>query len=164
MSGAPHDKLIAWKLLVEAHAYVLDGVERELERGGGVPLAWYEVLSRLRRAPDSALRMQDLAAQLLLSRSGATRLIDRIESAGLIERRICSEDRRGTLATLTAAGEAAHARAQPLVLRALDERFAGELSERDARRLQAILRRIVARDAHAQPGEHRPAPATARAR
>ena len=87
------EKLAAWKLLVEAHAFVMDGIERALEQGGGVQLTWYEVLSRLRRAPGRALRMQDLAEQLLLSRSGATRLIDRIEDAGLIACRKAFADR-----------------------------------------------------------------------
>jgi DNA-binding MarR family transcriptional regulator len=137
------DKLVAWKLLVEAHAFVMDGIERALEQGGGVQLTWYEVLSRLRRAPAQALRMQDLAEQLLLSRSGATRLIDRIEAAGLIERRACTEDRRGTLAVLTSRGDAAFRRAQPLVLAAVQERFGGRVDERDARELQSILQRLI---------------------
>ena len=148
------EKLVAWKLLVEAHAFVMDGIERALEQGGGVQLTWYEVLSRLRRAPDRALRMQDLAEQLLLSRSGATRLIDRIEAAGLIERRACASDRRGTLAALTPRGEAAFKRAQPLVLAAVEERFAAHIDERDAHELQSILRRLTdARDEPEQPAD-----------
>ena len=145
------EKLAAWKLLVEAHAFVMDGIERALEQGGGVQLTWYEVLSRLRRAPGRALRMQDLAEQLLLSRSGATRLIDRIEDAGLIERRACASDRRGTLAALTPRGDAAFKRSQPLVLAAVEARFAAHVSERDAHELQSILRRLTRVSDEPQP-------------
>lgn len=149
---SPDEKLVAWKLLVEAHAFVMDGIERALEQGGGVQLTWYEVLSRLRRAPGQALRMQDLAEELLLSRSGATRLIDRIEAAGLIERRTCESDRRGTLAMLTPRGEAAFNRAQPLVLAAVEERFSAHIDRRDAHELQSILRRLIdARDEPPRP-------------
>lgn len=137
------ERMLAWRALMELHACIVDVVERQLQRGGGVPLTWYEVLLRLSRTPDASLRMQDLAGVLLLSRSGVTRLADRLEAAGLIERRVCSTDRRGTLAVLTEAGREALERSQPLVFGALDEHFARHVSEADARVLRSIAEQVL---------------------
>ncbi len=137
------EKMLAWRALMELHATVVDAMERHLHAGGGVPLAWYEVLARLSGAAEASMRMQDLAGVLLLSRSGVTRLADRLEAAGLIERRTCATDRRGTLAALTDAGREAIERGQPLVRAALDEHFAGHLTGTDARTLLPILEHVL---------------------
>ena len=138
------DKSMAWRALMELHATIVDAIERQLHDGGAVPIAWFEVLLRLSRTPDASMRMQDLAGVLLLSRSGVTRLADRLETAGLIERRTCATDRRGTLAVLTDAGREAIERAQPLVHGALDEHFARHVSKADARSLRSILEHVLA--------------------
>jgi DNA-binding MarR family transcriptional regulator len=137
------EKMLAWRVLMELHASVVDALERHLHEGGGVPLAWYEVLLRLSHAPDASIRMQDLADVLLLSRSGVTRLADRLEAAGLIERRVCETDRRGTLAVITGAGRDAIERATPLVVEALDQHFARHLTKTDARALLPILEHVL---------------------
>lgn len=143
----------AWRTLVRAHAVVLDAIERELERGQGIPLTWHEVLFRLAAAPDGALRMQDLADRLVLSRSGATRLVDRLEKAGLIERASCPSDRRGTYAVLTAAGRSALAKVGPLLRSAIAEHFGRHLSEAEAGQLQSILRGVLAALGQSQQDE-----------
>lgn len=143
------EKMLSWRALMELHASVVEALERHLQEGGvGVPLAWYEVLLRLWHAPGSSMRMQDLADVLLLSRSGVTRLADRLESAGFIERRVCETDRRGTLAVITDAGREALDRCNPLVVEALDEHFSRYLTKADAHALMSILQRVLAAERH----------------
>ncbi len=137
------EKMRAWRALMELHACVVDALERHLQQGGGVALAWYEVLLRLSRAPGASMRMQDLAGVLLLSRSGVTRLADRLEAAGLIERQTCATDRRGTRAVITDAGRDALDRCGPLVVEALTEHFARHLKKTDAQALLPILEHVL---------------------
>jgi DNA-binding MarR family transcriptional regulator len=94
----------AWRSLLHAHAHVTRLLEAELEVAHGLLLASYDVLVQLAESPDGALRMSELAQAVLLSRSGLTRLVDRLERDGLVERRSCPSDARGTLATLTDVG------------------------------------------------------------
>ncbi len=129
---------------MEAHAVVVSAIERELDRDVGLPLTWFEVLFRLAVTPDGSLRMQDLAERLVFSRSGVTRLVDRLESAGLVERARCPEDRRGTFTVLTIAGRAAYEQAQPHVRRAVDQHFARHLDVAEAMMLTKALAKVVA--------------------
>ena len=76
--------LTAWIALVEAHAAAVESVEADLVREAGMPLSWHEVLVRLSRSDERSMRMQELAKAVLLSKSGLTRLADRMETAGLI--------------------------------------------------------------------------------
>ena len=97
-------RLAVWREFLEAHAIVVGALEAELDAERDLPLAWYDVLVSLAEAPERRLRMQDLAGRVLFSRSGLTRLLDRMVSAGLVRRERCDDDRRGTFAVLTAAG------------------------------------------------------------
>jgi DNA-binding MarR family transcriptional regulator len=94
----------AWRALLQAHAHVTRVLEAELDAAHRLPLASYDVLVQLAEAPNRELRMSELADAVLLSRSGLTRLVDRMEREGLVARRSCPSDARGTLATLTPAG------------------------------------------------------------
>ncbi|MCK9893740.1 MarR family winged helix-turn-helix transcriptional regulator [Frankia sp. AgB32] len=94
----------AWRSLLQAHAHITRVLEAELEAAHQLPLASYDVLVQLAEAPGRELRMSELAQAVLLSRSGLTRLVDRMEREGLVVRRACPSDARGTLATLTPAG------------------------------------------------------------
>jgi DNA-binding MarR family transcriptional regulator len=94
----------AWRQLLRAHAQVTRLLGAELEETHGLPLASYDVLVQLAEAPEGRLRMSELADAVLLSRSGLTRLVDRLEREGLVERRSCPSDARGTFAALTEAG------------------------------------------------------------
>jgi DNA-binding MarR family transcriptional regulator len=94
----------AWRSLLRAHSHATRVLEAELENAHGLLLAAYDVLVQLSESPAGALRMSELAQAVLLSRSGLTRLVDRLERDGLVERRSCPSDARGTLATLTEAG------------------------------------------------------------
>ena len=94
----------AWKSLLKAQARINRRCERAMLDAGGVTLEVYDVLVTLECAPSMRLRMSDLADRVLLSRSGVTRLVDRLEGKGLIQRAACQHDKRCQWAQLTAAG------------------------------------------------------------
>lgn len=95
----------AWRGVVFAQARVLQAVEPALEKGAGISLAFLDVLARLYDAPERRLRMQELAERSLFTRSGMTRLVDRIEAGGLARRESVPGDRRGVFVILTREGE-----------------------------------------------------------
>ena len=100
-----HDpRLSTWAAFLRAHARVVRELERELQAEQRMALTDYDVLVQLAAAEDRRLRMSELAERLLLSRSGVTRLVDRLVAQGLVEREICDTDRRGQWAALTDAG------------------------------------------------------------
>ncbi|MTV24277.1 MarR family transcriptional regulator [Nitriliruptoraceae bacterium ZYF776] len=135
----------AWRAFLTAHARITDVLARELKDDEGLPLTWYDVLVQLSEAPERRLRMQELANRVLLSKSGLTRLIDRMEQAGLVDRTPCDDDRRGTWATMTDAGFARIAATAPTHLRGVREHFADVVSEDEAVVLAAALERIADR-------------------
>jgi DNA-binding MarR family transcriptional regulator len=135
--------LTAWIALVEAHAAAVESVEADLIRETGLPLSWHEVLARLTRAEGNAMRMQELARLVLLSKSGLTRLADRMEAAGLIERSQCGTDRRGTYAVITDKGRRALAEATPSFLAAVDRHFAGHLDDAEIEAVAASLGKVT---------------------
>ena len=137
------DALRAWIALVEAHAVAVESVEADLVREAGMPLSWHEVLVRLSRSEQGYMRMQELARAVLLSKSGLTRLADRMESAGLIERTACDSDRRGTWAVITDRGRRALSDATPSFLAAVDRHFAGHLDETEIRAVASSLRKVT---------------------
>ena len=94
----------AWERTLRAVSGLLAEFDREMQDDTGITVTWYDVLLNLRHAPDMKLRMQALSDSLMLTRSGATRLIDRIEKAGLVRREPAAEDRRGYYAILTEKG------------------------------------------------------------
>ena len=112
-------------------------------------LAEFEVLLRLSRSPNNALRMSDLAAQTSLTTSGITRLVDRLERSGLLCRRACPSDRRGLLATLTDAGRERIGEVLPGHIALIDEWFSGLLEPAELEAMLSALRKV--RDA-VRPG------------
>jgi DNA-binding MarR family transcriptional regulator len=95
----------AWRGVLFANSRVLRTVEPLLERGAGISLTFLDVLSRLYDEPHHKLRMQELADRLLFTRSGITRLVDRVEEAGYVRREAVPGDRRGVFVILTPEGE-----------------------------------------------------------
>src|SRR5262245_56887236 len=106
--------LAAWRTFITAHARLIDRIDGELIAAARLPLHWYDVLVELVEAPDHRLRMHELARSVVLSRSGLTRLVDRLESAGLLRRQPDPADRRGAYAVLTEEGRAALRKAWPV--------------------------------------------------
>jgi DNA-binding MarR family transcriptional regulator len=97
-------ELRAWRGMLRAHAALTKALDADLEAAHGLPLSSYEVLMYLNDAEGRKMRMRDLAASVILSRSGLTRLADRLEREGLIRRESCDDDARGAYAVLTPAG------------------------------------------------------------
>jgi DNA-binding MarR family transcriptional regulator len=131
------EMLGAWRALLNAHAHVTARVEDALREEELPPLAWYDVLWPLYRAPVRRLRMGALATEVTLSRTGLTRLVDRIERAGLLRREPAPEDRRGSYIVLTRAGVAMLRRMWPVYERVLEESFAAAV--RNPRALRRAL-------------------------
>lgn len=136
-------RMSAWRSFLVAHARVTDTLAAELEAETGLPLTWYDVLVQLTEAPEHRLRMQELAHAVLLSKSGLTRLVDRMAAAGLVTREPCLDDRRGTFVCLAKAGTDRLDGASPVHLRGIAEHFTAHLSEPEARQLHGLLGRIV---------------------
>jgi DNA-binding MarR family transcriptional regulator len=138
-----HDpRLATWAAFLRAHARVVRELERELQAEQRMALTDYDVLVQLAAAEDRRLRMSELAERLLLSRSGATRLVDRLVAQGLVAREICDTDRRGQWAALTDAGLDRLRAAAPTHLRGVGEHFLDRMSPDDLASMQAILARL----------------------
>jgi DNA-binding MarR family transcriptional regulator len=151
-------RLAAWRALLEAHAAVTDLLERELEQERGLPLSKFEVLLKLAEAPGGRMRMLELAQSVLLSKSGLSRLVDRMEEAELVRRERCPSDRRGAYAVLTDEGRAVLRRAAPVHLRGIQEHFTRHLADDEVQVLVDVLGKVnaAARDG----GAHRECPGT----
>jgi len=134
----------AWPALLTARALVVERIEARLAEAGLPELAWYDVLWALERAPALRLRMHELAAQMVISRSNLTRLVDRLEAAGLVARERDGEDRRGAFAVLTPDGRELRARMWKVYGRAIDELFDRHLAADATAALRASLLRVIA--------------------
>lgn len=132
----------AWESVLRARALIVREVERRLAEAGLPPLAWYDVLFSLHRAPERRLRQHELADAIVLSRSGLSRLVDRMEEAGAIERFACPKDRRGQHVQPTEAGTELMRRMWPVYAAALQEHFAPALGD-DAETVGASLDGVV---------------------
>ena len=134
--------LNVWAEFLRVHATLVDVLGRELTAGTGLPLTWYDVLIQLHEA-GGRLRMQELASAIVLSKSGLTRLVDRLEAAGYVARVSCPSDRRGTFAELTASGRTELLRARPVHLRSIAEHFAAPLAAPELEGLGRALRTLA---------------------
>jgi DNA-binding MarR family transcriptional regulator len=143
VTSVPPAQLAAWRAFLEAHAHTTELLARELKDAEDLPLSWYDVLVQLQEADGYRLRMQELADRVLLSKSGLTRLIDRMERAGLVTRAACPDDRRGTFAELTPAGLETLRRSAPSHLRGVRQHFAELVTDDEAAVLETVLDRIA---------------------
>ncbi len=128
---------------MRAHAQVTRQLEHELLAEQDLPLASYEVLLHLAEAPEQRLRMTTLADQVLLSRSGLTRLVDRLEREGLVTRASCPNDARGTNAVLTEAGRDRLRAAAPTHLRGIAEHVVERLTPAELAQLQDLMTKLL---------------------
>lgn len=141
--GPRDPRLETWRSFLVAHAQIRRQLERELQAEQSLGLGEYEVLLLLARADDRQLRMSDLADRLVLSRSGVTRLVDRLEAEALVARESCDTDRRGSWATLTKAGHDRLRRAAPTHLRGIGEHFLDRIPADELADLQRTLDRVL---------------------
>jgi DNA-binding MarR family transcriptional regulator len=140
-SPGPRDpRLEAWRGFLQAHARLFRRLDDELRAGHGLSLPEYDALLQLAQAPERRLRMSQLAGQVLLSKSGVTRMVDRLVADALVERNQCSHDARGAEAVLTDAGLARLRSAARTHLDGIDRYFLSVLDEAD----QAVIERTMA--------------------
>ena len=136
-------ELQVWRSFLQAHATLLRRLEADLMAEHEMPLATYDVLVQLVEAPDRRLRMTELAQRVLLSRSGLTRLVDRLEREELVRREACDTDARGTFAVLTDTGYARLKAASPTHLRGVAEYALDRLEPHQLDGLAVALERWV---------------------
>jgi DNA-binding MarR family transcriptional regulator len=135
-------RLVLFGLLLETNARLERQLGAALEDSIGLPLPWFEVLLRVKRADGGYLSMSSLAAQTVYSSGGTTRLIDRIEAQGLVERAACPSDRRSVHVRLTASGEETLAKAIEVHVEHLDEFVHSKLSAAEQEGLESALRKL----------------------
>ena len=136
-------ELGAWRGMLRVHTALVKALDAELAAAHDLPLSSYEVLITLESAPGRKRRMAELADSVLLSRSGMTRLVDRLESDGLLVRDTCTDDGRGCFAVLTEKGAELLATARPTHLDGVRERFLRHFSEDELRLLAALWERVL---------------------
>jgi DNA-binding MarR family transcriptional regulator len=138
-----HDpRLETWRAFLRAHALLTRRLDEDLRAGEGLTLGEYSALLQVAEAPGRSLRMNQLASGIFLSRSGVTRLIDRLEADGLITRSTCTDDGRGALAVLTDAGLARLRDAARTHLNGIAEYFLDVVPDGDLEVLTATFRAI----------------------
>lgn len=133
----------AWRGLLRAHAGLAKRLDAELEQAHRLPMTSYEVLHHLEHASGGRMRMCDLAEQAQLSRSGLTRLVDRLEREQLLERCSCKHDARGSYACLTKTGRERLREARVTHLTVVQEHFLSRFSERELSLLADMWERIA---------------------
>ena len=137
------EQLASWRAFLKAHATITRTLENELVAEQRLSLAAYDVLVQLAEAPDRRLRMTELAGAVLLSRSGVTRLVDRLERAGLVRRSRVESDGRGVAAQLTEAGLNRLRIASGTHLAGIVVHFVERLDAQELAALEAISRRLA---------------------
>ncbi len=137
------ERVGAWVNLLQANRVLEDALERRLREAADLSFAEFEVIARLSGAPEGRLKMIDIANLLLASKSGITRIVDRLERAGLVSRAIPPENRRIVYARITRRGRAALDRARPAFMGAVEESFSQHMTEPDVRALRRLLRKLL---------------------
>lgn len=133
-----------WRLFLTTHATAIDLIERELAEAGLPPLGWYDVLFALEEAQDRRLRMNELAANIVLSRSNLTRLVDRLEAAQLLYRESCPTDKRGAFAVVTDKGLEMRQKMWSVYAQGIATHFACHIDDNQASVLNELFARIIA--------------------
>lgn len=134
---------LAWRKFLTAHTLLIEQIERDLAQAELPSLGWYDVLFTLSEAPEHKLRLHELAQAVLLTRSNLTRLVDRLEIAGLIQREQCPSDRRGAFAVITKEGYKMLDRMWAVYSQAIENYFACHLDATEVKFLIKLLNRIT---------------------
>jgi DNA-binding MarR family transcriptional regulator len=143
MAQATDSKAHAWAVLLTAHATLVAQIEAALAAAKLPPLAWYDALWELEKSAGGKLRMNELAQRVVLSKSNLSRLADRLEDAGFVERRDCAVDGRGWDLVLTPAGRAMRRRMWPVYEAGIERAFARHVSADEARAIGDALARAL---------------------
>jgi DNA-binding MarR family transcriptional regulator len=147
LSSPSPERLRAWRLFCESALALLDLLDTELEQSVGIPQRWYDVLVHLEESPEG-IPMNELADQILYSKSGFTRVVDRMEEAGLVRRLRPAHDRRTILIVLTDKGTETMERARRHHRDGIQRHFAQHLTNADIKALTHALEKV---STHARP-------------
>jgi DNA-binding MarR family transcriptional regulator len=137
------DELAAWRGMLRVHAALTGALDAELTERHGLSLSSYEVLLFLADAPGERLRMSELADSALLSRSGLTRLVDRLARQGLLRRERCKDDARGSFAVLTAEGRSLFDEARHTHLAGVRRHFLSHFTREELRLLGGLWEKVI---------------------
>src|SRR5215218_421073 len=141
LSSPSPERLRAWRLYFESALALHDVLNAELERDAGIPTRWYDLLVHLEDEP-RGLRMNELAERILYSKSGFTRVVDRMEDAGLVRRERPENDRRSILVFLTDKGAETMEQARRHHRHAIEQHFSRHLAESDIKALTRALEKV----------------------
>jgi DNA-binding MarR family transcriptional regulator len=147
LSSPTPEQLRCWRLFVESALALVDVLDTELQEAAGIPQRWYDVLVHLEESPDG-IAMTELADQILYSKSGFTRVIDRMEEAGLVSRVRPPNDRRSILVTITDQGTQTMQDARRHHRDGIERHFSKHLTDTDTKALTRALEKI---STHARP-------------
>jgi len=150
-STPTREQLRSWRVFLECAFALIDILDAELRDERGLTLRWYDVLVQLDEAGGSC-RMSELAGRILASKSGLTRVIDRMEGEGLVRRERPPEDRRVILVAITANGLAALEAARAVHRRGIGEHFVEHFTERDLAGLERLLGKVSEHVRPLRPG------------
>ena len=146
-SSPSPERLRCWRLYVESALALIDVLDTELQEAAGIPQRWYDVLVHLEESPDG-IAMNELADQILYSKSGFTRVVDRMEEAGLVRRVRPEHDRRTILVVLTEAGAETMEHARRYHRDGIERHFSQHLTDNEIKVLTRALEKV---SAHARP-------------
>jgi DNA-binding MarR family transcriptional regulator len=144
LDGRQREALDLWADLLRVTNTIHARVTEDLVGGADISPEEVELLMRLSRAPEERLRMVEVSRSLLLSKSGVTRLVDRLEQRGLVERASCAEDRRVVYTRLTEPGRRALGEASPLLVAAVAEHLGRHLDVQEIARMRQALGAVLA--------------------
>lgn len=147
LSSPSPERLGAWRLYFESALALMSVLDDELERDAGIAMRWYDALVHLEDEPDG-VRMNELAERILYSKSGFTRVVDRLEEEGFVKRVRPENDRRSILVVLTEQGRELLERARRSHRHSIEQHFASHLSDVD---VKALLRALDKVSAHVRP-------------
>jgi DNA-binding MarR family transcriptional regulator len=145
------ERLRAWRLFFETALALIDVLDNDFEQDSGFPVQWYDVLVHIEDAPEG-LRMNDIAGRILYSKSGLTRVVDRMEKAGLVRRVVPENDRRSIFVVQTDKGREAMTRARSQHHDWIDEHFSRPLADTDIKALTRSLEKLNAHMGTLRPG------------
>lgn len=137
--------IVAWRNLLAYQAEATFRIERELKHAGCIPLAAYDVLIELETSDGKRLRMYDLSKACVLTKSGATKIVNSLEKQGYLRREKCPSDLRGLFAAITAKGSAAVRKAWPVYRRCIEDFFTSGVTAAELKHLSAILPKLRAK-------------------
>lgn len=144
MTIYPEQKTIdAWAQLLRSQKILLEQAELALKQAKLPPLAWYDILLELHRKKETGLRQFEIGERILLRKHNLSRLLDRLETQGLIIRRACAEDGRGNIVIITEPGSNLLKKMWPVYARVIQQAFSDKLKNSEIKMLSRLLNKVL---------------------